>query len=90
MISSSRQRLLNAKAIRTVQRKVDTLGPIPLAVDDAGDVLLDSDSEELDAEVPDAAKRAYFAAQLVPLNAEATPWARNRKKLPTPCTSISA
>ncbi len=80
----------NAKAIRTVQRKIAKLGAIPPAVDYDGDVLLDSYGEELDGEDPDAAKRASFAAQLVPLNTEATRIGKEKKKVSLPCTSISA
>ncbi len=39
--------------------------------------------EELDGEDPDAAKRASFTAQLVPLNAEATRIGKETKKAAT-------
>ncbi len=73
----------NAKSIRTVKRNISKLGDIPRAVDSDGEVVLDSDGKELDGEDPDAAKRASFTAQLVPLNAEATRIGKEKKKAAT-------
>ena len=70
----------NAKAIRDLNRKIAALQPIPPAEDTDGNVLLDSEDEEIEGEDPDATKRAVLTARLVPLTAEAARIGKEKKK----------
>jgi hypothetical protein len=70
----------NAKTIKGIQRKISKLGPIPSAVDSDGDVLLESDDDQIEGEDPEAAKRAFLVAQLVPLNTDAVRIGKEMKK----------
>ena len=63
-----------------MNRKIAALQPIPPAEDTDGNVLLDSEDEEIEGEDPDPTKRAALTAKMVPLTSEAARIGKEKKK----------